>query len=350
MAITGYELHWTGSTGSAQREPLSEQYTTVWRVFSDDPQDQARTVLVWFVTNVDNLGSVYSYAGDSAGFARLNRLRAKRVGDSRLVWEVTGEYATVEDEESEDNNGNPTDDPTQFRPRIWTTTAQYTQPVVEAYYHGGYHGTAHAKLGPPGNLTAVCNSALQPFVPPPERDESRFLIHVQRNFFDFDADLAEAWLNNLNSSPLTIIWFNQSGGRFIKTIERWQARVREYTGQLRRQNAVDFWEHTLTLDIRQPNWLDRLLDRGLHGRRLAGDPDGHGGIVSARRSVLVGAPKIERFKGPDGTPTAEPVLLDGDGQPLDLEADPLEPVWSTWRYYIEDEFRVLPPLAGLIGA
>jgi hypothetical protein len=321
-------LHWTGATGSVTREPLREEYTAVWRLRTDNPQEQARSILIWFAANVAPLGSDYQYADDPAATARLEKLDANRAPGSVDTWLVVGRYVTPEDEEGEDKNGNPTSDPLEFRPHIEVADAQYTKPAHRSQYAGGYHGTAHNFLLPLFDWNAPVNSALQPFNPAAEMDDSRQIVTIRRNWTVCPADDAEQWMNSVNQLEITIQAFG-----FLKRIPPHCGRIRGFRGSLARQNSQDFWQLSLSVDCRRDSWVEPILDQGIHARAFDGDPDGNGGSYSPGTRPP-GVPQVRRLLGRNQAPIVDPVLLDGDGQPLDPEGTgKLDPVFGQWLHY-----------------
>ena len=61
-------------------------------------------------------------------------------------------------------------------------------------------------------------------------------------------------------------------------------------------------------------------------------------VVFPHYSWAAGTPAQRRIMDPNGMPITEPILLNGNGQPLKL-GDP--PVYVTWSIYPEVDFRIL---------
>lgn len=334
-------LHWTGATGVYSED--GAEYTAVHRVDTDDPTHQAQTVLAWFRGNVVELGDAYSYSADTDADAVAKRMRAKRDMKTLTRWLITVSYGPIDDEDGKDSNGNSTSNPLDFRPTIRANTVQYQRPVDTSKFLGGYHGTAAAMM-PVGDMLTPCNSVGMPFNPRPMRDDSRTTVTVTRNLATWDADEAELWCNAINQNTFTIAKFG-----FIGLFAQRTTRIRSFSADLRRQNSIDFWEGSCTFDRDPRRWVDPLLDQGVHARALDGDPDGRGGFFSASSPRPKGIPQIRRLLDNDEMPISDPVLLDGDGQPLDLSEMPIRPVFGRWLHYTERPYQGLAFLSGIIS-
>lgn len=345
MAVVDVALHWSGATGSKTRKPLSNEYVAIWKLKTDDAADQGQVVASYFAANVVALGDTYAYANDVDGSAWCDSIRAERDPKSAFLWYVTVTYRTPEDEEQEDKNGEFTLNPIEWRPRLQTNTTHYTRTVHKSRYMGGYKGSADGHLGPEGSLHAVQNSAFTPFIPKPERDDSRLLITITRNAATYlDADGWDDWQNVVNDAELTITGFIPP---FFKTCAKHTLMVRGFAATMRRTNDIDYWEMSGQLDWKRDTWIDEILDEGIQPRTLPGDPDGKGGTFSLTDLPPDGVPKGRRLVGPDGNPITDPVLFDGDGQPLDVSDPDFEEVYGRWMHYELQDLRAWPILQGV---
>ena len=107
----------------------------------------------------------------SAVFPALSVAVAKRITANRIQptlkhWEVVVEYSPRDNDELDrvDDDGNPTDDPLDWRPRIAVGSNIYRQLVEKAYYRGGYAAGFDYTSG---DFIPPMNSAGQPFTNPP---------------------------------------------------------------------------------------------------------------------------------------------------------------------------------------
>jgi len=341
VSITDSQLHWNGSTGTHSRD-IGPEYTAVWRLTTDDAQEQSQTVLLWFRANEVDLGDPYLYAGDTAGSVALaKRIRARRYKKSAFIWEVQVDYAPPDEDDGVDIEGVVEPDPLKWRPQLYYNTVQYQRPVERSQYLGGYNGTA-ATLLPIGHKCIPMNSAMVPFEPGLEMDDSRCTIRVVRNFATFDADVAEDFTDTVNVSGIAFLYLG-----FNMFAARRTAKIREWGAAIRIVNDIEFWEAEMVMDIDRSGWWEEVADRGFHARAIAGDPDGRGGSISGA-DIIPGIPKVRRLVDFDETPISTPLLLDGDGQPLDTATAPVTPVYGEWLHYEETQFKDLPQLAGIV--
>lgn len=341
--IVSSALHWTGSTGSVSRKEA--EYTAVWRLRTDNPQDQAQTVLLWFQLNVLSLGTPYAYAGDTAlSVATAQRIRAQRVLTTVDSWDVVVQYGTETEDQGLDDDGEPTSDPLDFRPRISSRTAQYTRPVERAIYKSGFTGTA-ATLVAPGTSIIPCNSAMIPYDPPLEMEDARISVQVQRNLATYDATEDDFFANAINSQAFRL----QKYGYKID-VEPYTAKLRDNQVGFRRQNGIDFWEVSWQFDIDRFEWIDEVVDRGVIARACDGDPDGRGGTIGQQVSVPAGLPHARRLTDFEERPLPDPVLFDGDGKPLAICPGPVTPVYLRYGKYTEWNFLSIPFFQGILEA
>jgi hypothetical protein len=341
VSITDSQLHWNGSTGAHARD-TGATYTAVWRLTTDNGLEQAQTIINWFRANVVELGDPYSYAADTGATEALaERIRARRYLKGRFVWEVQVDYAPPSEESGVDEDGNPEPNPLNWRPKIFVNTVQYQRLVEESTFLGGFNGLA-ATLLPNDTKTMPCNSAMIPYEPALERDDSRTTVRIVRNFLAWDGDEAEDVCDTVNASEFS---FNYQG--FTMTCEERTAKIREWGAGLRSVNGIEFWESEMVLDRDKRGWAVEVADRGFHARAIAGDPDGRGGSISAA-DLIPGVPKVRRLVDNDETPISTPVLLDGNGQPLDVSYPPVKAVYGKWLHYEEYEHQEIKQLTGLV--
>lgn len=346
MPVSDIQLHWTGSTGTWARNPeLSQEYTSVYRCRTSFSSEQAGTVIAHFHANVTRLGSLYAYGADNSTgtISRCQRIRAQREPESRYLWIVTVEYGVPQDDKGLDVNGEPVTDPLLFRPELTWSTNRRTGPVWKSKFLGGYKGEA-ARLLPLDKFATPMNSTLVPFTrPAPERDFNTGTLTIRRNLFAYDADAATALENHVNIDKLVVRYL-----RLTVTLDKHQAKIQSVGASLRRQNDRDFWEAHCTIEKRPETWVEAILDRGTSARALDGDPDGAGGYYSPSDGRPEGIPKLRRLMDAEGEPVTEPILLDGDGQPLEIDKPGWQPVYGQWLHYPELQFRQFFMLQGLV--
>jgi len=337
MAFYQHQLHWNGATGSYQ--DFKPEYTAVWRLFTDDPNDQAQQALAYVVANIAMFGDLYAYANDVSMLAVLRRIVPARELGSTYVWTATLHYAVPDDnDEKKDENGKPSDNPLDWRADISVNTVQYTKPVEQAEYISGFVGMS-AQCWPKGMVGPVLNSAMTRFDPAPEADHGRKVIRVKKNLAWFDCNSLVT--NVINKKK---VQFDYRGLK--QTVPKHQGKIRDFSVEMRTHNAIDYLELQIWIDVNPEGWLLKIYDRGIDRRAMAGDPDGRGGIISAS-DELEGEPPTQRILDFDQMPIMDPVFFDGDGQPI--KRGGRSPVVLTYRpvHYSEVMFQRLAPFAGI---
>lgn len=157
MSVTSYKLIHTGRDGGdevASDGMASRRYTSVYRVVTDDANDDAKVVL----QSLPDLATSYAPAGGVADpGAWCRRRRARNESFSKKVW-----IATLAFSSATELADSPLDDPATIE---WHTES-YSRP----YYKDR-------------NGEWILNSAGDPFDPPIEADDSRWTIVVTKNMF-----------------------------------------------------------------------------------------------------------------------------------------------------------------------
>lgn len=339
--------HWRGATGAVTRDPLASEYTAVYRVQTDDPDDQAQTVLLYVQTQRILLGSPYTYAGDTAlGVSVANRITADRELGSTDWWVVVVSYATPGadgDDDGLDNNGDPVLDPLDFRPRVSMATVTYQKPCEKAEYIGGLAVNVRRPVGWEG---PPMNSAFVPYNPLPPMDDHRQVFTIARNVPNVDCDFMET--NIINLLPFNLVYIPSPGHAIVKEFPKYTGKLRDWRCQLRRTNGVDHWEVSCVLDHNKDTWVTELLDRGIHADAADGKPDGKGGEFGSsdafgnpRPAVPVGVPCVRRLIDDDSNSIDEPVLLDGNGKPIPCDQEPIVPVYGRWLCYDAQNIKTI---------
>lgn len=340
MAVNNVALHWSGTTGG--RDHLGKrQYSSVYLVDVDSVNDQTQVIIEHFQNagNLPRLGQgPYTFRNDYDNTVICTSISPKRIDKSHTKWEVTVTHETPtadkdDKEQNKDKDGNLTDDPAQWLPRIDVRFLTIQVPVEKAIYRSGFKGGA-AALCPVGKETMVMNSAFIPYVPPPEHDVH--ISTVRRSWYDltYSQDEANALIGRVNQDFILINVLGYSAGWLPFT-----AKIVDLGGSLEFINGGIFWHKQLEIHINPLTWRRQFADRGLHARAMAGDPDGRGGTISAS-DIPVGVPPARRLIGVDDLPITEPVLFDGDGKPLITDALFPSVVYTTWSFDPEILFPV----------
>lgn len=287
MAIISTTLIWSGETWSDELSGARE-YERVVRVISDDPNESPAAVRA----AVTPLGT--AYFADAAAFCK-NR-SARRIDESRLVWEVTATFATIENEEEPD--------PLNRAPKIRWTSQLITKPVLKDR-----------------NGNAVVNSAGDYFDPPVEAEFVRWTANIQFNATTIPANLRQ-YAGAISSGPITI------DGEAVAA-ERAKVTGLDISDVLV-ENDIFYRSITLAVEIRDADddpFDVEALDQGF---RIKDGTD--------LKDIL-----IEDEDGNKNRPSA-PVLLDGAGAKLS-DPTPENAVFLTFQFLPRRDLTIFPGIS-----
>jgi hypothetical protein len=347
MAVLSHALHGDGVTSTFRRKEGPE-YTAHYQVITDDHLDEADVVRDYVLANIADFGDVYSYGNGSDTKAVLQSITPTRDANGWYSWKVALQYSpqsATKPEENEDENGDPTEDPLQFRRQIQIDRVEITKPVEKAWYLGGYSAQRDLAIGV-NNQSVPINSAYVPFSPGLERPSSLYQVTVTWNVANV---IVHGKPNDvLNAAQMQIPlyfglqWLNIAPLTCKMNVRRLTAKV---------TNGVYHWEESRGFLYDPDTWVQEICDRGMDAAVEQGAPDGRGGYVQADdvHWDREGVPPLRRLTDADGVPISEPVLFDGNGQPLQPDANGnLVPVFGRWRTMSLYEFRNEPIFQGLL--
>lgn len=353
MAIVDRKLHWNGATG--KRSAKKRQYTAVWKIVTDDANDQAQTVLDDFEANVMAIGfAAYVFGNDSDLLAILKELTPGRDLRSAYHWQVTGLFESPEKEEEDredKDTGEPTTDPTRWENEWSIRSVKETRVVAKATYRSGFTGGT-ALLWPAGSVGPPMASNLVPFDPPDDKTVSLMGIRITTRTFDYNFETWQEYIDSVNDSEWNVLppgrtWDPTN----VLTGHQWtfpayMAKCIDVAGTWQATNSVKHWRIDLDFLIEHKDllhgWRPEYLDHGISALWIPGEPDGFGGSASAG-DMVDGRPRHRRLLDGSFKPIPHRVLLDGDGQPLKLDSStPIpDPVYSVWSKYEEKDFNKL---------
>lgn len=325
MSVVYHNLHWSGATGSISN--AGKQYEAVYIIKTDDALDTAQTIIEYFLntSSLPYLNAYYEYGNDVDKTAYCTSIEPQRDNNVATQWTVTVRFETptTEKKNEQTKDGDTSDNPIDWRDRIRSGFTQIMIPVEQATYRSGFVGTA-AALRAANTFGAVYNSAFIPFIPGLERE-----VHIRvirREWYSdwFDATTANDFQGKVNSNEYNIVRhdarYNDIWGIYSALVKTYEASLEIVNGFVVWKFAIEFWVNPL-------GWRRKIVDRGLSARCMAGDPDGKGGTVSAG-DIKDGMPLHRLLLDVNGNPIAEPVLFNGDGQPLSPDDEPVVLTYS----------------------
>lgn len=349
MGITSVTHHWEGSSGEGRGSTASDgtfSYETKYIVQTDDANDQVDTVFKHF-RNTGTLpyyGRSYTYANDTNSSIICTGLSAEKRESSRFIWDVTVHYESRSGSSEFPGGGEVTLPSGRGfdKLEIDVSETSLTIPVEQAAYIQGFVGKAHqnVKKFP---IWPVMNSAFVTYDPPLEREIDICVYRFTASYETWDGPLWRKWRGVVNKIPVV---FEHPGFRFRDSWELQKARIQSITGRPAiSTHGEPYWRITFefwvlpnpTFEERPMRWTKLVVDRGIHRRAWVADDDGNGGQWE-EADFQDGMGRSEKILGPDGEPIDEPVLLDGNGQPLQ-EGERAR--WIEWQVYEEQDIQPL---------
>ena len=359
MSVTTVTTHWEGSTGQGKgNNPAlgTVTYQTKWIVQTNDALDQVNTVLNYFRNDstLPYYGRSFRYGNDVNPDVICIGLGAEKRESNRFIWDVTAEYETQAGSGFPAGTGSSAL-PEDFEPiEMDVSETSVTIPVYIARYHSGGKGAFHANRTKMNNDEAdflrgrpafgggllkggpVVNSANVIYDPPLEMEVDIEIVRITASYAEFEGNLWWQWRGHVNEAAGALTH------RRLKYSNYWAkqtARVHSIGGRptVSNKNRL-YWRITFEFWINPLTWRDFIPDRGLLRAAGSGDVNGRGATYSST-DILNGMARTEPIKGPDQlTDITEPVLLDGNGQPLDKG---YPPVYLEYQKYGERDFNPL---------
>ena len=335
MGITSSSLHWDGAGG--RRGDSGHEYTAVWRVITDDANEQAKTVLDWFQAHLVAYGDIYNYAADGPDpLSFAQDFNAERDKGGAFVWNVIVDFRPLQPGDDEDEDENPTNNPLEKAPEFIYRTVQYTKPTEWAEYRGGFVNTGTGGRPfielflPADKKTVPVNSASDPINPGLEQDDHRGVLIFRRNLRTIDIDNIQIQPNLVNKDQVDIDYRGVKKSCAPLTLK---ARDFFVSHQMRGDDGTAYRETELHMDWDPNTWVDSVPDLGLNSRKWDGDPDGKGDYVSASDREE-GDPASARITDLYDYPIAEMVMLDGNGQPMKGDTSIKNPIYIEYLKYV----------------
>lgn len=333
-----------------------QEWSAPYLLTSDNPLDDALTCVEFMHDIGRGLLNSFRYGDREDLSTWCKSVAPTRIPNSVKHWQVICTYSPLDPkDDGQDDDGNPTENPLDWRYEISCGTQFFQTPVWQAWNidpmptdknmgTGGY-------LRPAETLGPIINSAGIVYDPPLLRETPETVLRITGNWPEYWAANLTAYAGCINPDPL-----------------RWSDRLRRFygfrdeifdsycvlcaavTANYRHDNGVDYWQYTYEWRIRtrasdinpQDGFLETILDRGISRLAKGGSPDGQGGTISPS-DIQVGMADAAPIRDVDGERVPEVVLLDGHGQPLQgSSTSAAPPVYFRWRIHPYALFQVLP--------
>lgn len=308
MALVSINRLWT-SRGGTDTFTRQRVYREQWEAITDSATDDEEVVAGAGAAalGLPRLGQPHP----RYPFAVCTEIEAEQTEESPFRWMVSLKYdsnpqlpnGTDPDGASQDPADIP-DNPL-LRPATWelsfeTTTEPATRwipmntagDLIGAPAGGGITGAVRRLLNP-GGFVPIRNSALLPFDPALQVEVSRPVYRITKNVAFLPTTFAMSLENALND-------------RLWRGVPRYCAKIRGCRAANKFENGVAYVELSIEIALKSETWIPSILDAGFYTY----SPGSQSGTPPPKWTPIV-------------DPQEGPYLLDGDGQRLAANADPV---------------------------
>jgi hypothetical protein len=338
MSVVSVKTMHDGWSGSFTVKDIPT-FTVVYLVEVDNPQDGNLTVID--ANGIPRPGDPYRAGGDFQANATCKSLSTSPVAGTRNLWQVTANYGKPEKEEDDDptdgqtQDGEPTEDPLKFAVSMSLSSTRVTRDCILGAYlgqfeDGNFHGNRSFHEGNPtpqtnvetdgGKITngrAITNSVFTPFDPPVQTEYNRTNVKIKYNTLNSPRRIMP-YINSVNKTHLKINCFYRWSDEWGQDrAARGSVDIPAYTGRLMgistnpaRRGGIGYHENEIEIEIDKLfGWRLDVLDRGYATLDTA---------ATFGSSTAGSTPKTNAVATEDGFASRDPVLLDGEGQALDI--------------------------------
>lgn len=357
MAIIDWKESAASASITASRLGRRE-WVANYLLTSDNPRDDAQECVDFMDTIGRGLSSAFKY-GDREDFGSFcKQIRATRRPQSALHWDVVCSYSPWEgqreDEQRETKEGEPAENPLDWRWDVSTAVQTIQVPVEKAWNMDPFppdDGGSGGVTRPVYTLGPVHNSAGITYDPPLMRNVNELIFRVTANTQEYDTKVARSFVNAINSVQVTWsqvlqTYYGMKSDSFLP----YCAKCLSASGAYRRTNGIAYWTQTWEFALReraselnpQDGFLETILDRGFSRIANGAAPDGRGGTISGG-DIEDGMAIASPIRDLEGERSPEMILLNGHGQPLQTTSTwSQNPVWFRWRIDKLAVFQAIP--------
>jgi len=352
MAVVSVNILHNG-WGASEESGKKTTFTVVYLVEVDDKNDGALIVMDANdgTTRIPRSSEGYAVGNDSDPFAVVQSKSPTPIDDK--FWHVSVTFGPIEpDGETDgeqlsgfDAEQNPTNDPEKEGVTVTYSTVNATRVTERGAYIGqidlpvgfanpwdpGFFDRSGFRPGKPKptdrakgdqmgrikNGVPITNSVFTPFDPPPEVSYNQIRITCGVNVRNWTAGLF-SMVNSVNSKEIAftgpVVGFHKCAPYTVRFMGV-SAAERIKNGKVFDRLELEFLIDPLF------GWRLDILDRGY--------------CVNSNKTVSEGAPTKNNIVDDKGNQISEPVLLDGNGEMLDLETHAA----TYLRYAVYPEIR-----------
>jgi len=330
MTVISHKELQAHATGTADKED-KRKFTAPYQVTVDDAKDGPNEIIRYLRTNGIYPGVPYRYGNDVHPLSFCDGITPTRVSGSTDTWNVSVTYSPAEGDK-QDEDGNPTEDPTKWRMQhrmgysarqepVWKAENRTAFPHPDAIIlHADPYTRAQGTSGP------VVNSAGVVLDPPLMKDVFDRVWQVTTFALEYDTDLSDdTFMGRLNADTIKYHNVMVTKYGFKQITVPWPpywVKCTDATATFKTTEVasvlVNYWEWHWEFQVRNGGWLDEVLDRGISARAVPSGPDGDGGTLPATipEAAAAAMPVLDGA----GRRVPEMVLFDGAGWPISAAA------------------------------
>lgn len=336
MAVTEVILSSQGSSGEASGTDsgtVKASYQSTYRVKCSSAADTIDEVLHHFrvTSSLPWMGRRFKFGNGFNASVLCKKVRVDQVenGDGRFLVSCAFESidSSQDDNGGQQSNGQQTNNPLLFHDEISVGYQNISIPVEEAILYAFHPRPINNPRLKKGYKGPIVNSLAKPYDTPLEKESRIKVVRITKHFQSYDDSLYDDYLEAINDDAFTI---DKPQYNFRMTIPPFRARFGDVQSEFAITNGIKHYRTTIELLIikRQYGWMRLVPDMGRdRGQFPEVDKDDFGNTITNNDTSVTRKQLSTPIKDKDGNPVQDPVLLDGNGQPLTK----LPTVYMVWR-------------------
>lgn len=340
--MSGVSLSNTHKAAEAQVDSDGKiRYTVYYHVEMSSAGDGPQQVLVYLESHGIMWGISYDFANDSDIGTFCDGITVRRIANSTTRWEATVTYGPPT--KKQDDDGNPSDAPEDWRWDIDCGYACWQEPVWRAFNITAFPHPLQMGFGSfvraANTLGPVVNSANVVLDPPLMKDVYDWVMRITTYSLWYSTDVASAYMGTINNAKCQLSPYMQAVHRMyprefdthtLKCCDA-GAKARVYTlKQSGAQIRIPYWEWNWEFRERPSGWNEEVLDRGITALPKVDMPAGeHERSDNYPDELEPGDGAHMPVLDSNERRVPELVLFDGKGYPL----RPVDPRWQSGYYF-----------------
>ncbi len=348
MAVTEVTLAKLGATGEASASDPSRvlvKYTASYLAKCDSAEDGPKTVLDHF-RNAGDLPwfeKPFDFGNDFDGGSVCRTISPMRIGHSDwhsvdCAFEPVDGGFPGSEADGQGIDLSVTKNPVNWHDEIEISYTQLSAPIYGATFRGFFPGGITNPMLRDGKYGPLVNSAMDPFDPVPEGELDMQILRITRNVFPYDSTIADNYIGTVNRDGVNII---KPAYGFRAYISPTMGKIKNISATFGIVNSIPYYRQTIEVHRNPLGWRLSIIDMGMNRRQMPfGDKKDDGTAISDS-DMKDYKPKVTPIRDENNYPILQPILLNGNGQPLELDKNK-PPVYLQYEYYSEVDWSAIP--------